>query len=288
MKIALIFNKDRADTTGMYFERALRTSTHQVDHYWTQDAHKIRPSYDLYLRIDHGDYKYDIPGHLRPSAFYAIDTHLKHPFSKIQEQARHYDFVFCAQKNGVEKLKRAANIQAHWIPVACDPEIHQRIPGRKRYDLGFVGTDGKNNPRVDYLRTIRCAYPDSFVGKSPYSRMGRIYSRSKIGFNYSIQNDVNMRMFEICSCGTLLLTNAITDNGLEDLFEPGRHLVVYRDMEEFQALAKHYLQDDAARDKIAEEGYRRAVARHTYRHRLSQMLDIIRRDLLGRYAKLTL
>ena len=288
MNIALVFNKDRPDTIGMYFQRTLRHSTHRVHHFPTQDAHKIPPRYDLYLRIDHGDYKYDIPDHLRPSAFYAIDTHLEHPFSKIQRQARHYDFVFCAQREAVAKLRRAANIAAHWIPVACDPEIHRSVPSPKRFDCGFVGTSGKKNPRGEYLAWIQSEYPESFVGRIAYSRLSKIYSRSRIGFNYSIANDINMRMFEVLASGSLLMTNPIVDNGLEELFETGKHLVTYHDQDELSMLAKKYFKDEGSREKIAQEGYRWTIARHTYRHRLAQMFDIMRRELLGRYTRLTL
>ena len=59
MKLALIFNKDREDTIGGYFERAAARMGIEFDHFWTSDA-DIPAGYDLYLRIDHGDYKYDI------------------------------------------------------------------------------------------------------------------------------------------------------------------------------------------------------------------------------------
>ncbi len=287
MKIALIFDNDRPDTTGIYYQRALHRTSHLVHHFRTQDAHKIPPSYDLYLRIDHGDYKYDVPPHLRPSAFYAIDTHLEHPFSKIREQAKHYDFVFCAQKEGVAKLK-LANVRAHWIPVACDPDIHHPLRSPKCYDFGFIGTNGKKNPRLEYLRLIQSEYPESFVGRLSFSRLSRIYSRSRIGFNYSIANDINMRMFEILASRTFLLTNALKDNGLEDLFEIGSHLVTYRDQDEFRAMTKKYLTDEPARETIAQQGYGWAISHHTYRHRLARMFDIMRKELLGHYAKLTL
>ena len=103
LKIAIIFNKDRDDTIGCYFENALRRTGHDVRHFWTVYADKIKPEFDFYLRIDHGDYKYDIPEYLHPCGFLAIDTHLKHPYEKICEQAPHYDFVYCAQKEGAEK-----------------------------------------------------------------------------------------------------------------------------------------------------------------------------------------
>ena len=41
MKLALIFDKTRPDTTGGYFERACRTLGVAADHWWLRDAERI-------------------------------------------------------------------------------------------------------------------------------------------------------------------------------------------------------------------------------------------------------
>jgi len=55
-------------------------------HFWTERSSDIPMEFDPYFRIDRGDYKYDIPDDLRPSVFYAIDTHLDKPYKKIKRQ----------------------------------------------------------------------------------------------------------------------------------------------------------------------------------------------------------
>ena len=106
MKIALIYNKESEHTTGVYLEKAIKAAGIPYEHFWTEHASSIPKEFDLYFRIDHGDYKYDIPLDLRPAVFWAIDTHLKKPYKKIRRQARHYDIVFCVHKDGAEKLKK--------------------------------------------------------------------------------------------------------------------------------------------------------------------------------------
>ena len=273
MKLALIFNKDREDTIGRYFERAAVGLGLEFDHFRTDDP-GIPAGYDLYLRIDHGDYKYDIPEHLKPSAFYAIDTHLEKPYRKIMAQAGHYDFVFCAQKTGVEKLKKDAGIEAKWVPIACDPEAHKDLNIGRKLDVAFVGTDGKKNPRVELLKFLARRYPNSYIGRADSRLMSNIYSAAKVGFNYSINNDINMRMFEVPSCGALLVTNRIkSDSGFNELFIDGKNVVTYGSADELFNKIDFYLLNDEERKKIAQEGHSLVVSKHTYKDRLKLMLE---------------
>ncbi len=59
--------------------------------------------------------------------------------------------------------------------------------------------------------------------------MARTYSAARIAFNRSIRNDVNMRVFEAVACGSMLMTNDLSDNGLATLFRDGMHLATYRE-----------------------------------------------------------
>ncbi len=275
MRLALIFNKEREDTIGGYFERAAKESGLSYDHYWTSDADAIKQAYDLYLRIDHGDYKYDLSSHLRPSAFYVVDTHLKKPYKKISEQVKHYDYIFCAQKDGAERLRRDAGVNAIWVPIGCDPQIHKRLEVKKRFDIAFVGTEGKVNLRGRLLKSLARRYPNSFIGRADFRMLSNIYSSAKIGFNYSINNDINMRMFEILSCGALLVTNYIRDNGFEELFSDGINIVAYRSPSELLHKIDYYLEREGERERIAKEGHSLAINNHTYEDRLKKMLEVI-------------
>ena len=272
MKLALIFNKEREDTIGCYFEKAAERMGIDFSHFWTSDE-EIPAGYDLYLRIDHGDYKYDIPEHVRPSAFYAIDTHLEKPYKKIREQARHYDHIFCAQLSGAKQIKRDTGKDAVWVPIGCDPERHRDLALTRRFDIGFVGTEGKKNPRGELLRSLAKRYPDSFIGRADSGLMANIYSSSKIGFNYSINNDINMRMFEVMSCGALLLTNRIRGNGFEELFADGKNVVVYSDPGDLMRKADYHISHDEESAKIASAGRALAVSKYPYKDRLARMLE---------------
>jgi len=275
MRLALIFNKTRPDTTGVYFERACRALNLACDHWWLRDAAEIPPEYDLYVRIDHGDdYETCFPDHLRPRVFYAIDTHLPQSWRKIQRMAKHYDLVFCCHRAAASRLR-----VAEWLPLACDPVFHGRVDGLPTWDVAFVGTAG-GVPRKFYLQALRERYPNSFIGSADHTQLGSIYSRARIGFNYSIANDVNMRMFEVLAAGTLLVTNALEGDDLAQLgLEGRRHLVLYRSPQELFPLIDYYLAHEEERRTIARAGAEIVRDRHTYVHRLEQLLSRVSQRL---------
>lgn len=283
MRIALCFNRDDESTLGVYFERAFRELGCAVDHYWTRDAGGIARAYDLYVRIDHGDYADDVPEDLHPAVFYASDTHLPKPYRRIKRQVGHYELTFCAQWEGTRRLREEARVNVRWLPHACDPAVHRRVDTPLTYDVGFVGTDGKKAWRKTLLCRLRRRYPESFLGAAPHTELARIYSASRIGFNCSIRGDINMRMFEIMSCGTLLLTNILPDDGFRQLFQPGVHLVTYRTERELYRQINYYLAHEEERAWIAANGQRLAHGLHTYRHRAGTILNTVQSMLQGCY-----
>jgi len=269
-RVALAFDKIREDTVGIYFERACQTLGIHFDHFWTRNASAIPLGYDLYLRIDHGDYQDDLPTHLHPKVFYATDTHLPKSWRRIRRVANRYDLMCCAHRPAAGLLPNGA-----WVPVACDPDLHSSAPAdEKRWDVAFVGTEG-GVPRKFYLQALRERYPQSLIGHAAHTELGAIYSRAKMGFNYSIRDDINMRMFEIWCAGTLLVTNQLPHDDLARLgFFERTHYVAYRNPKELFEMIDYYLRHESEREAIAMQGHRHALRAHTYAHRLRQILAL--------------
>lgn len=82
-----------------------------------------------------------------------------------------------------------------------------------------------------------------------------------------------MRVFETMSTGSFLLTNWIPT--LSELFEDGKHLVTYKTLDEMVEKAKYYLEHDEEREKIAKAGYDEFISKHTYKHRIEKVHDMI-------------
>lgn len=211
-----------------------------------------------------------------PTAFYAVDTHLVFDFHK--NIINDFDYVFVAQKDYVPLLKDAKKDgRVYWLPLAAEPEVHKKFKTPKLFDIGFVGSmKPKLHPeRAKLLRKMSAKYNVLAVGGLHYENMAKVYSISKIGFNKSINRDLNMRIFEIMSCGTMLLTDRI-NNGMNDLFENKKHLVTYENEEELNELVQYYLENEEEREKIAREGQKEVHEKHTYEHRAEQILKTVK------------
>ena len=280
MKISLLFSKERPDTMGIYFERALKQLGHDVKHFWPGDIAKIKPEFDFYFHIDDGYYNYDIPREFFPWVYYVSDVHLKGPFKKIKDNIfkKKYDLVFCPVQREIEILKKGSPVEIIWMNVGCDPEIHKRLDMERSFDIGFVGTDG-GVPRKFYLQELRERYPNSSIGPADYRQMSKIYSSSKIGFSFPIREVCfTMRNYEIMSCGAMLLVKRLhEDDSAEKLgFIDKKHLVMFDGPDDLFELIDYYLRNKEEREKIAENGFRLTIEKHTYLHRVREMVDIIK------------
>ncbi len=268
-RVALIYDDTaRPETTGTYCRRALE-ALGQVAHFLPSQAEQIpREGFDLYLQIDDG-LESRLPAALRPCAWWAIDTHLN--FDWCLTKARDFDFVFAAQRDGAERLRREGIASATWLPLACDPDIHRKHDVPKTTDVCFVGNVFPGE-RADLLRQLQERFPGTFIGKLYFEEMARAYSASRIVFNRSVRNDVNMRVFEALACGSLLVTNDLSDNGQARLFRDGVHLATYGTVAELLDKVRFYLDREPARQRVETAGREEVLARHTYRHRMEALL----------------
>ncbi|NOY77249.1 MAG: glycosyltransferase [Calditrichaeota bacterium] len=271
-RVALIYdNQIRPDTTGEYGKRAL-ASLCRVTHFLPEEMDKIKPGdFDLYLFVDDG-LRYPIPFQLRPNAWWVIDTHLQYDYDR--EKAKLFDYVFAAQKDGAQRLLQDGIRNVFWLPLAADPQIHKKLPARKEYTVSFVGHFAEG-PRNHLLKVIQANFNSVFIGQKFFKEMAQIYSKSKIVFNRSLKNDINMRVFEAMATGSLLVTNDLSDNGLTELATPDEHLVTYTDEKELLEKLHYYLEHPAEREKIARNGRNWALRKHTYRHRMAALLETV-------------
>ena len=271
MRLALIFNRGRPDTTGGYFVRAAQALGIACESWELRDAEQIPATADLYVRVDHGDdYLATLPPRLRPAVFYAIDTHLAHSWKKIRASAPRYDLVCCAQRAAAIQLPNGM-----WLPLACDPSLSESGAPSGPWDVAFVGTDG-GNPRKFILQALRERYPRSFIGAASHAHLMPIYGQARIGFNYAIRNEVNMRLFEVLGAGSVLVTNMLAHDDLEQLgLQDGVHLVCYRWPSEIMERVDALLADAPRCRRIAQAGQAVARQRHTYVHRLQQLLETV-------------
>jgi len=230
---------------------------------------------DLYFWMETGldSYPEDLDKLEIPKVCYLIDTHL-HLEDHI-ETARKFDYVFIAQKEYIDRFKEAGITQVHWLPLGCDPDIHGKVKTEKSHDVVFVGslTDPR---RVDLLKKVDERF-DLSVERKFMDEMTESFCKGRIVFNNAIRNDLNMRVFEALCSGTLLVTDPAV--GLEDFFEDGKHLAIYKDETDLLAKIQYYIDNPDQREQIAEVGKQEVLEKHTYECRIASMMETLDRVL---------
>lgn len=198
---------------------------------------------------------------------------------------------------------RAAGIASEYFRIGFDPRVLEHVRDEpKTENVVFVGglsraTHATGNELLEHVAervpvdfwgygidrsprdsAIRRRYHGEAWGLDMY----RVLSRAKIALNRHIDladdHANNMRLYEATGVGTLLVTDAKSD--LSELFEPGAEVVTYSTEDELVETIEHYLDDEAARTRIARAGQERTLRDHTYSHRMRELVDI-----LGRYAR---
>jgi len=231
---------------------------------------------DLVLWVDAGrEFLLRNPGHFDcPTACLIGDTHTDQREWRI-DYARQFDQVFLMfVRQHMQAFGEAGCRRVAWLPAACDPEIHRRFDVPKAYDVVFVGQTLPqwHAERVRLLERLQQAGFDLRVDSKVLEEMALLFSRGRIVFNRSLNDDLNMRVPEALACGSLLLTDRLSpEAGLEELFTDRQQLVLY-DEGNLEELARYYLEHEAEREEIAARGRQEVIARHTYGHRADQLL----------------
>lgn len=284
-------------TTGMYLERVLQKKYNVISIYLDRfnllntmpskvssmmlsrlvkfkTSASINP--DLILVVDPVRKKFDFSSFNAPTVYYAADVGrdrdaFYHHIKDVQVQ--NYDYVFVAQKDFIPAYKEKGCKNVYWLPHACDPEIHRRYDLPSIYDICFIGSLYPGSLREQLVRKLEKEF-NVFVGRKYLHDMAKTFSRSKMIFNESLVGDLNMRIFEAMSCGSLLLTNRIR-NGLEEMFTDRKHLVIYDEWRDLVNIIRYYLDHPDEREQIALNGQKEVHQKHTYTHRMQYLLETV-------------
>ena len=272
-KIAIIANYSLEYTTANYFRDVFREHNIDFKMFCPSEQRMVPKEYNIYFYVDDGSHYVIYPNNNVLKILYLIDTHMGFDWDRYL--IRFADVVFCAQKNAVISIQEI-NPNVYWLPLGCDPKVHYKAGCKKKYDVGFVGGVA-DQKRAVILEEIKKRYPNSYIGKAGKNQIGEIYSSSKIVINTAINNDINMRFFEALCSGALLLTDQISNNGLEDLFAETKKpfCMLYKDVRDLCDKIAYYLEHAQEREEIATRG-RAFAQKHTYFERWNTVCNYIK------------
>lgn len=255
--------------------------TIDIDHIYPVGDISPFGTYDLNIHVDWGEdglrglLPYEPIDTPKPFAYWASDTHIKtgilDSYDYRLSVAKKADFVFVGQKEAVERMKADGIPNPIWLPHAVEPLAYPKFDLlQKKYDVCFVGHINSPN-RIEALDRLFAEIPNFYYGQQLFEGAARKFAESKIVFNIAMTDDINMRCFEAMATGSFLLTNWIPT--IEDLFEDGKHLVLYRNLDEMVEKAKYYIAHDDEREKIAQAGYEEVMKNHKIQNRVDVILS---------------
>jgi tetratricopeptide (TPR) repeat protein len=118
-----------------------------------------------------------------------------------------------------------------------------RHDGSRARRIGFVGQSGKHHPRRSGLLDALKAGGLPLVQQAiPQAGALGFYGASLVGFNASLNGDLNLRVFEILAAGGALLTDRLApQSGLSRLLTEGKEVATYGSQEELVERAAHLM-----------------------------------------------
>lgn len=189
----------------------------------------------------------------------------------IKTKSSLFDIVYSFNDAELSFYKQF-NSNSHWLPLACDPDIHQSIENNnKLIDVGFVGN--LNNNRVNMIRFLLDKGVPVQYNQS-MNKYSEIINDTKINLNIGITSTgIQQRVFEILSMGGFLLTNKIQSN---ELLQDKKHLIYYNDFDNLVGLVYNYINRLDEMKKIACAGMKEVLEKHTYVNRVKAIIDQIK------------
>ena len=179
-----------------------------------------------------------------------------------------FDLVYTFDQSAIQEYHSMGLQDVHYLPLAMSPALHRKMYVEKKYDVGFVGNIHPN--RKPFFERLSKKF-NVFVARAFMDDMVKIFNESKIVLNLGIgPTGIQQRVFETLGCGSFLLTNEIPES--DRLFKDKTHLVYFNE-KNIDDLIQYYLDHEDEREQIAQFGYVEANKKHTFQHRIKQIIQ---------------
>jgi len=224
-------------------------------------------------------------------------TESENRLGEVEWELPYYNHLYFISSRALQQARKLGFTRVSLLQHAVDTSQFYPLDLPKKYDWCFVG---QWSPRRQEYALGLAEVSKNFVIYGPrwrkhvlrhpglWWRIGgkekwggpltRLYNQTKVVINISVWGDesrgtvgVNQRLLEVPACRVCLLSDYASDAEL--LLEPEKDFVSAVDLPDMQAKLAELLRDDARREAIAEQGYRKATTIRTYDHLVAQILE---------------
>lgn len=200
-----------------------------------------------------------------------------------------WDLVFLKDAAAVEKTRLIRN-DVYLLHEAMNPTWHSPVASQANEQIVVAGNyyafrqllvdrlmrDGHDialygsGPPAWSLASVRERHSRKYIVRDDKSRVFGQGLACLNSFQPAEGNSLNCRAFEIAGAGGLQLIEHRP--AIEQCFEPGKELLVFRNYDELLELIERARQAPDEMRLIRQAGAARAAAEHTYRHRMETIL----------------
>lgn len=207
-----------------------------------------------------------------------VSWQIDDPYSKkigiFPNIPKQYDLILTTYKDFICEYNRN-KIKSRYMSFGFNKNFHKKYNIDKEYDVSFVGTPF--NLRKIYISKLNKIKGFKHFGgryRVSFRESINIINKTKININFSDQPDgllsAKNRVTEICGCGGFLLTQYF--NGIEDYFTPEKECDIFQNEGDLADKISFYLKNDGLREKIANNGYKKASKEFEYSKLISEAL----------------
>lgn len=211
-----------------------------------------------------------------PTVTFQVDTYTIPEHRKLWSGL--FDHVAVFHPGYDDSFQKWGHPGAFLHPHAVNREIFDCPDVEREFEVGWVGQ--QSGPiyrrRGEWLPRLAERFRMNDWRRAYALReVAEVYRRSKVVVNFGrddFPQDANMRVFEVLASGALLVTSLPSE--LSDLgFVEGEDFVGYRETRDLLGIVQKYMSDEASRQRIANAGRRKALSKHTYHVRVTDVLN---------------
>lgn len=197
------------------------------------------------------------------TAFWSVDTHVnghwQAPYGAL------FDAVFTTQRHLAPLFAMDGGHGAFWLPWFGTSRPFRPFAERGTA-VGFVGRLGEGRPVRDrFAAMLRSRFDARLAEGLSFTAMLDFYDDTRLAPNEALFGEVNFRLFEAASSGSLCFTPRTP--GLDELFCDGREVVAYETGWDLADRLRFYQGHPELAQALARAGHAALNARHLAAHR---------------------
>jgi spore maturation protein CgeB len=277
--------------TGDMVVKAFRHLGHETFAYakyyqenrWLENPTATPSEYDLclFLECNDGDPQYCELKNIRArkTACWLFDNSYYKDHLRGLIDYFNFNFKFLANPLVIKELQESGYSNIHYLPYACDPELHKRSVYKVKYiDVALIGSIREDRIKLaDELKKYNIEL--QLIGGLYRSAYIDALASSKIIINQNPPSGrglLNMRFWETIAAGSWIITEAEDANANVEI----RHSCLnihnlYHNTEELAKICSMFMKDEHKRLQHTESMQDHILRYHTYSDRCQEILQTV-------------